>query len=132
MKRKSLQKDFDGAGMEISMLRRGLMLVLALLFVALTVHEIFGDNGWLALRRQRRQLQAKQRQIQELKRENKQLQKDIQGLQSDPHTIERYAREQMHFARPGEIIYTFPRQNLANPNSSAPPKAPGPVTGVNR
>lgn len=100
-------------------LRRGLLLILVLVSVALTVHEIFGENGWLALRQQRRQAQAIQQQIRELKQQNGDLQKDIEGLKSDPHTIERYAREQMHFARPGEIIYTFPQQKPVNPNSSA-------------
>ena len=31
-----------------------------------------------------------------------------QRLQSDPDTLEYEAREQMHYTRPGEVIYTLP------------------------
>ncbi|MGH9430050.1 MAG: FtsB family cell division protein [Terriglobia bacterium] len=119
MQRQKDVREFDGAETPVNTLRRGLLLALLLIFVAFAVHEIFGDHGWLALRHQRRQVQAIQQRIQQLKQQNHQLQKDVQGLKSDPHTIERYAREQMHFARPGEIIYTFPK----HPPGSNPPAA---------
>jgi cell division protein FtsB len=110
VKRERQVREFDGAEKPVNSLRRGLLLALVLLFVAFAAHEIFGQNGWFALRQQRRQMEAIQRQIQQLKQQNDQLEKDIHGLQSDPSAIERYAREQMHFARPGEIIYTFPKK----------------------
>ena len=40
-------------------LRRAAMLALALVAIILIVHEIFGENGYLALRRKRQELQAK-------------------------------------------------------------------------
>ncbi len=88
----------------------GAVLALALVCVALVVHEIFGEHGFLALRRQRKEYNSLQEQIRRLQQENQQLEKQIEGLKSDPKAIEKRAREQMHMARPGEIIYTLPEQ----------------------
>ena len=88
----------------------GAVFALALVGMALVVHEIFGEHGYLALRRQRKEYNSLQQQIRELQQENQQLQKQIEGLKSDPKAIEKRAREQMHMARPGEIIYTLPEQ----------------------
>lgn len=91
-----------------SALYRNGILVLLLVFIVLAVHEIFGENGYLALRQQRRQLETLQEQIQELKKQNTELTRQIKALKSDPQAIERVAREQMRMAKPGEIIYTLP------------------------
>jgi cell division protein FtsB len=105
---------------------RGAILALILVSVALVVHELFGEHGYLALRRERQQYQVLQQQIQSLKEKNQQLEKQIQSLKSDPHAIEKLAREQMRLARPGEIIYTLPEKDpKAETSASAkgtPPK----------
>lgn len=100
---------------------RSAILALALVCVALIVHEIFGSNGYLALRRQKRQHEALQQQIQQLQQENRKLEQQIKALKSDPGAIEKLAREQMHLARPGEIIYTLPDKNnqAEDPSPSA-------------
>ena len=90
---------------------QGAMLALILLCLALIVHEIFGEHGYLALRRQKQQYQSLQQQIQQLHEENQKLEKQINALKSDPKAIEKLAREQMRLARPGEIIYTLPEKN---------------------
>ncbi|MGH9357776.1 MAG: FtsB family cell division protein [Terriglobia bacterium] len=82
----------------------------ALVVIALIVRSFFGANGFLALRQKRRESQALSQQIEQLKQENSSLEKDVQGLKSDPATIERYAREELHMARPGELIYMLPPQ----------------------
>ncbi len=83
-------------------------LVLLLVAIALIVHNIFGQNGYLALRRQQQELQTLQQKIEQLKQENEQLDKQIKALKSDPAAIERLAREQMHLVKPGEKVYTLP------------------------
>lgn len=119
--------------MALKILRRemksylGAILALILVCVALVVHEIFGEHGYLALRREKAQYQALQQQIQELQEKNQKLEKQIEGLKSDPRAIEKVAREQMRLARPGEIIYTLPDKDpkAEVPSSSAketPPK----------
>ncbi len=99
----------------------------ALVALALVLHSIFGPNGLATLRQKRREYQALSRQIQELKQENSSIEKDVQGLKSDPATIERYAREELHMARPGEIIYLLPREpskSARTPHESRPSPKP--------
>jgi cell division protein FtsB len=108
-------------------LRRNAILVLALLSIVLIVHEIFGQNGYLVMRRQAREVQARKAQIQKLTQANQQLEHQVKALKTDPEAIEKLAREQMHMARPGEIIYTLPQkkapsQDPASAARSSPPK----------
>ncbi len=95
--------------------QRGAILVLALVCVALIIHEIFGEHGYLALRRERQELDTLQQQIQRLQQENRQLEIEINGLKSDPRAIEKMAREQMGLARPGELIFTLPERRSDQP-----------------
>ena len=91
--------------------RRAALLALLLVVVALAVHEIFGDRGYLALRRRQRELETLQQQVKQLQEENQKLEKQIKGLKSDPKAVEKLAREQMKLAKPGEIIYVLPEQD---------------------
>jgi cell division protein FtsB len=102
-------------------LRRNAAYVLVLFCIALLVHEMFGQRGILALRRQEKEMQSLRQQIRQLEQENEQLNNKIKALQSDPKAIERLAREQMHMARPGEIIYALPQEN---PKRDQAPPAP--------
>jgi cell division protein FtsB len=95
---------------EDARLRRLAFLALALVMIFLIVHEIFGEHGYLALRRRRKELQTLQEQVQQLQEENKKLEEEIKALKSDPRAIEKLAREQMKLARPGEIIYVLPEK----------------------
>ena len=89
----------------------GVILALVLLSVVLVVQEIYGEHGYLALRRQRREYDSLQQEVRRLQEQNQQLEKYIEALKSDPKTIERIARDQMRMARPGERIYTLPEQD---------------------
>ena len=104
--------------------RRNALLVLALAVLALAAHEVFGDHGYLALRRQKQEYKALHQQIQTLMQQNQQLSQKIKGLKTNPETIEKQAREQLHLVRPGELVYTLPDKK--KPDSSAaqnqPPK----------
>jgi cell division protein FtsB len=107
-------------------LYRNGILVLLLLSIALIVHNIFGQNGYLALRRQQKELRTIEQQILQLKQENDQLDKENRALKSDPAAIERKAREEMHLAKPGERIYTLPENAPANPATPAREAPPQP------
>jgi len=96
-------------------LYRNGIFILVLACLALVVHEVFGQNGILALRQQRKELEVLQLKIQQLQQENEQLERQIKALRSDPKAIERLAREQMRMARPGEIIYALPEKDPQNP-----------------
>ena len=104
---------------DIQTLQRNAIYVLLLLCIALVVHEIFGQHGFLAMRRQQREAEALQQQLQRLQQENLELEKQIKALRSDPKAIERVAREQLRMARPGEIIYTLPDKETQKPSAPA-------------
>ena len=80
-------------------------VALALLFGWGVVNGKHGLSAWEQQRTQDRKLQQ---QIQDLQQENTKLRDHIHRLKSDPDAIEHEAREQLHYARPGEVIYTLP------------------------
>ena len=82
-------------------------VVLALL---VTWHVVYGKHGLSVWQQKRAEDRALQQEIQNLQQENAQMRQQIQRLQSDPEAIEREAREQLHYAKPGEVIYTLPAQ----------------------
>ena len=105
-------------------LRRNAVLILSLLCIALLIHEIFGEHGYLAMRRQKKEADSLEQQIQRLQRENQELEKQVKALKSDPRAIERVAREQMRMARPGELIFTLPENDSKVPPPGDTPKKP--------
>jgi cell division protein FtsB len=86
----------------------------ALLALAMGYHVIFGQNGLTAYQQKRQDTQSLDRQLHMLQRENEQLKGHVERLQTDPNAIEHQAREELHYTRPGEVIYTLP----ATPSSS--------------
>ncbi len=83
----------------------GLAMALALL---LGWHVVNGKNGltvWQQKRAQERQLRQE---IDSLNQENARLRDRIERLKSDPDTIGQVAREQLHYAKPNEVIVTLP------------------------
>ena len=53
-------------------------------------------------------LQQLQKEIRGLQQNNAQFSSQIDQLKTDPKRIEKEAREQFHYARPGEVIYVSP------------------------
>ncbi len=103
---------------------RNIILVLVLVSVALVVHNVFGQNGYLAARRQQKELRQLQQDILQLHQENEELEKQNQALKSDPQAIERKAREDMHLVKPGEKVYTLRDPAPANAKSPADGQSP--------
>src|SRR5438067_6699262 len=89
--------------------------MVALLALALAWHVIFGTNGMMAYQHKRAEYQRLEHEINDLQKQNQQLEQDIDKLRSDPRTIERQAREQLRYARPGEVIYTLPAAKAEKP-----------------
>jgi cell division protein FtsB len=71
----------------------------------LFVHVMFGANGMVVYRQKRAEYQDLQKQVAQMKQENERSTAQIQGLKTDEKAIEREAREQLHYARPGEYVY---------------------------
>jgi len=88
--------------------RRLATLAVGVVTVWLFLHVMFGANGMVVYRQKRAEYQNLSLEIDQLQNENDRYTAQIQALQSDPQTIEKEAREQLHYARPGEVIYVSP------------------------
>jgi cell division protein FtsB len=88
--------------------RRLATAAVATFTVWLFVHVMFGANGMVVYRQKRAEYQNLQREIDSLQKENDHYTGQIKALQTDPETIEKEAREQLHYARPGEVVYVAP------------------------
>ena len=92
--------------------------VLAMLAVGLFAHAMLGNNGWLSYRQKRAEYRKLQLQLQQMDAENRRLDEEIKGLKSDPKAIEKEAREQLRYAKPGEVIYLLPEQPGQHPQQT--------------
>lgn len=90
----------------------GLAVVLALVFA---YHVMVGRNGLNAYEQKRAEDRELHQQIDSLQQENDRLKEHVEHLKSDPDAIEREARERLHYARPGEVIYTLNAPQTATP-----------------
>ena len=93
----------------------------AALAVAVGYHVVLGKNGIIAYQHKREETRTLDRQMKTLARENEQLQGHVDRLQSDPTAIEHQAREELHYTRPGEVIYTLPAKSTGSSSSSVAP-----------
>lgn len=90
-------------------------IVAVALALLLTWHVVNGNHGlsvWQQKRVEDRQLR---KEIQTLEQENAHLRERVQKLKSDPDAIEHEARETLHYAKPGEVIYALPAAPLQPP-----------------
>lgn len=107
--------------MQIYTFRRRLATItVAVLAALLFVHVMFGANGMIVYKQKRAEYESLQRRLLEEQKENELYTQQIHGLKSDPKAIEREAREQLRYARPGEYVYVPPAQPSPAPvNHSA-------------
>lgn len=87
-------------------LRRRIATIMVAGFACvLFVHVMFGENGMVIYRQKRAEYLELQKQAAQMKQENERYTQQIEALKSDQKAIEREAREQLHYARPGEFVY---------------------------
>jgi cell division protein FtsB len=79
-----------------------------LLIVGLLLHAMYGANGMVIYRQKRAEMQSLQSEVERLQKENDRYVEQIRALKSDPAAIEKEAREQMRYARPGEFVLVAP------------------------
>jgi cell division protein FtsB len=82
--------------------------VAAALVVGFGFHVVFGQNGLIAYEQKREDTKTLDQELKNLQHENDALKAHVDRLQSDPSAIEHQAREELHYTRPGEVIYTLP------------------------
>ena len=78
---------------------------LALLLVWQGVNGKNGLRVWIEKRAEDRQLR---KEIDDLNQENGRLRDRVERLKSNPDAINQVAREQMHYAKPNEVIVQLP------------------------
>jgi cell division protein FtsB len=88
--------------------RRVATLGMGLIALWLSYHVVFGSNGMLVYNQKRSDFNRLQQEIEVLQKENSRYTQDIKALKSDPEAIEREAREQLQYAKPGEVVYVLP------------------------
>jgi cell division protein FtsB len=81
---------------------------IVVLTVWLFLHVMFGANGMVVYRQKRTEYQDMRRELNQLQKDNQRYNSQIEALKSDPKTIEKEAREQLHYAKPGEVVYVAP------------------------
>ena len=96
--------------------RRVATITVTVLAVLLFVHVMFGANGMIVYKQKRREYESLQKRIIQEQQENGLYTQRIEGLKTDEKAIEKEAREQLHYARPGEYVYVPP-----TPASPLPP-----------
>ena len=79
-----------------------------LLALLLTWHVVNGKNGLTVWQKKRAEDRQLRREIDDLQKENLHLRERVDRLKNDPDAIEHEAREKLHYAKPGEVIYTLP------------------------
>ena len=79
----------------------------AVLTVFFGYYVVFGRNGVNSYQQKRTEYKALHQQIDALQQENSHLKDHVGRLKNDPDAIEYEAREKLHYARPGEVIYTL-------------------------
>jgi cell division protein FtsB len=93
--------------------RRIATITVAALAGLLFVHVMFGANGMVVYKQKRVEFESLKKRIAQEQNENEVYTQRIEGLKTDEKAIEKEAREQLRYARPGEYVYVPP--SPANP-----------------
>jgi cell division protein FtsB len=77
-----------------------------------------GKHGLSVWHQQHTEDKQLRQEIRDLEQENAHLRDHVERLKSDPSAIEHEAREKLHYAKSGEVIYTLPVQPQSQPRGS--------------
>jgi cell division protein FtsB len=85
-------------------------LAVAAMFGMLLV-IVFGDNGWLELRRMRAAHARLLEENDRLNQDNQRMYRSIERMQNDPEFVETVARRELGMIRGDELIFTFKKDS---------------------
>ena len=106
-------------GAQVYALRRRIATItVAVLAGLLFVHVMFGANGMIVYKQKRAEYESLQKRIAQEQKENEVYTQQIQGLKMDEKSIEKEAREQLRYVRPGEYVYVPPAPTNPPPPSN--------------
>jgi cell division protein FtsB len=90
-------------------IRRKFATIAVVVFTAwMLLHVMLGANGMVIYQQKKNDIQTLKKEVDALQKENDQYSQQIRALQTDPRMIEKVAREQLQYTRPGEVIYVSP------------------------
>lgn len=93
----------------VYILRRRIATILVVVVtVSLFAHVVFGANGMIVYKQKRSEYETLRRRIVEEQAENERYTQEIEALKKDDRAIEKEAREQLGYAKPGEYVYVAP------------------------
>ena len=95
--------------------RRLATIAVAALATLLFVHVMFGANGMVVYKQKRADYEALRKQISNVQQDNERYTQQIHGLKTDQTAIEKEAREELGYAKPGEYVYVPPAAAKAPP-----------------
>jgi cell division protein FtsB len=106
---------------QVYIFRRRISTIAVIVLAALLfVHVMLGANGMMVYKQKRAEYESLQKQITAEEKENGLYTQQIQALKSDEKAIEKEAREQLRYVRPGEYVYVPPQTDNSPPaNHSA-------------
>lgn len=87
--------------------RRQIVWASVVVALVLAVGSFAGEGGFRRYWRLRQDMRTLHDRNARLSDENQRLRREVQALQDDPAAIERAAREELGFVRPGEIVFTI-------------------------
>ena len=96
-------------------------IAVGVMAVSLFVHVMFGANGMMVFRQKRAEWNSLQKKIVQVDQENDRYTQHIESLKTDKSAIEKEAREQLGYVKPGEYKYV-------SPTPAAPPAEPSRTT----
>ncbi len=99
--------------------RRVATVTVGVLAGLLFVHVMFGANGMIVYKQKRTEFESLRRRVVQEQKENDLYTQHIQALKTDEKAIEKEAREQLRYARPGEYVYVPSEPAHAPANHSA-------------
>ena len=88
--------------------RRIATLAVGVLACLLFVHVMFGANGMVVYKQKRAEYESLRTKVLDIRQENDRYKQNIEALKSDQKAIEKEAREQLGYAKPGEYVYVSP------------------------
>ncbi len=95
--------------------RRIATVVAGGLAVSMAYHVVFGQNGLTVYEHKRQETKELALEQKRLSKENEFFRGHVARLQSDPNAIEHQAREELHYTRPGEVLYAMPAVGPVQP-----------------
>lgn len=92
-------------------LKQILILFIGILLLLAGYSALFGEYGFVALRKAERRSEEYIQRVEQLKKENLEIRNEIRALKKDPTAIEKIAREELGLIGEGEIKMSPAKQH---------------------